>query len=156
LKKEYLPESSLDVLTAYRKFSQLLGKPALVPSYENEIEPGRIIGLQGPYCIYLARTVISPRDQEVHVVIGNTDSFRLFVNNEKIGEAEERLPWVPFNHFYRVPFKKGPNTLVIKLLKYGEGFHFTLGLRPAHTELQLQSMNCSDWDVEMADVLWEA
>ena len=125
----------------------------IVRSYEHEVDPGQLIDLHGAYCTYLARTLISPEDRSVHVVIGNTDPFQLFVNGERIGESEERLMWMPFNHAYLVPFRKGPNTLLIKLLRYGDGFRFTLGLRPAKTELELQSMNCANWNVDMADAL---
>lgn len=152
LDKAYMSEPGIDIEAAYRRFSTVLGREAIVPAYEHEVDPTRLIGLQGECCIYLARTAISPDDREVHIVIGNTDPFRLYVNGEHIGEARERMMWCPFNHSYRVPFRAGRNTILLKLLRYGEhGFRFTLGLRPAWTEMERIAFNCADWQVDMAD-----
>jgi hypothetical protein len=153
LRKEYLPEADIDIAAENERFSKVLGIRGVVKSYSHEIEPEQLIGLQGAYCTYLARTVVSPEERQVHVVIGNNAPFRLYVNGEKIGEAEERMMWAPFNYTYRVTFREGANTILLKLLRYDEGFHFTLGLRPAKTEIELIAANCADWGVDMADAL---
>jgi hypothetical protein len=65
---DYLPEHELDVDEVYQAWSHVLGRPAILPSYEHEIDPARLIGLRGPYCCYLSRTIISPEERPAYIV----------------------------------------------------------------------------------------
>jgi hypothetical protein len=152
LAREYLPEPGADVEELYRAWSRKLGRPAIVASYEHEIDPGQLIGLRGPYCCYLARTVLSSQEREVYVVIGNNDAFRLYLNGERVAEEDEALWWAPFNNAYRLTLRQGANHLLLKLLKRGEALHFTLGFRAA-TDKWRPSHNCEDWLVDLSEVV---
>ena len=80
LDREYLPESDIDIAGLYSDWSRKLGRPALVASYEHEVDPGQLIGLRGPYCSYLARQIVSPEDRPAYLVVGNNDGYRLYLN----------------------------------------------------------------------------
>ena len=129
LERPYLHEPDVDVDALYRDWTQKLGCPAMVPSYENEVDLSRLIGLRGPYCAYVARTVISPEARPVFIVIGNTDPYRIYLNGELIGETDESLWWVPFNNVHKAELVAGRNEFLIKLVRRGGEMRFTLGLR---------------------------
>ncbi len=151
LQRAYLPEPDVDVEAMYQAWSRKLGRPAIVPSYEHEINLSRLIGLRGPYCAYLARTVISPDERSAYIVIGNNDGYRLYLNGEKVGEMDECVWWAPFNNVHRVTLRPGPNRLLLKLLKRGDNLKFTLGLR-ADTGRR-RGHNTEDWLVDLADAV---
>jgi hypothetical protein len=152
LQRAYIPEPSPDVEALFEAWSRKLGKPALIASYEHEIDLKQLIGLRGPCCAYLARTVISPNEREVYLVIGNNDSFRLYLNRALVAEQEESTWWAPFNCSYRVRLNQGENHLLVKLLRRGDELRFTLGFRHVERSLTRQSgHNIEDWVVDMAD-----
>lgn len=152
LERAYLPEPDIDVATLYRAWSRKLGRPALVASYEHEVDPSRLIGLRGTYCCYLARTVISPEERSAYIVIGNNDAYKLYLNGELVATEDESTWWTPFNNAYRVTLRQGPNYLLIKLLKRGDDLRFTLGFR-ADTGTWGRHHNCEDWLVDLSDVV---
>jgi hypothetical protein len=152
LTRDYLPEPDVDIEGLYRAWSHKLGRPAIVSSYEHEVDPSQLIGLRGPYCCYLARTVVSPEERPAYVVIGNNDGYRLYLNEELIAEADEYVWWSPFNNVHPVMLRQGPNQLFLKLLKRGDDLKFTLGLR-ARTDRWRPNHNCEDWLVDLADLV---
>jgi hypothetical protein len=133
----------------YAAWSRKLGRPAVVPSYEHEVDVTRLVGLQGPFCAYLARTILSPDERQVYLVIGNSDAYRLYLNDELAAEMDECTYWAPFNNAVLVSLKPGPNRLLLKLLRRGAEARFTLGIRQ-HTGHPGQ-FNCEDWAVDLSD-----
>jgi len=154
LTTDYIPEPQPDVDALFRRWSHLLGKPAVILSPERRIDPSQVIGLQGAYCIYCARTVISPVEREAFFVVGNNDGFRIYLNGEKVMEADEQIWWAPFNHVCRVRLRKGENTILVKLLKRGDRLDFSFGIReytPDHKWRPGGGHNVEDWVVDTAD-----
>ncbi|MBE7489967.1 MAG: ADP-ribosylglycohydrolase family protein [Candidatus Omnitrophica bacterium] len=154
LQKHYLPEPDLDFDNLCRDFSQLLGKPALLYSYEREIDPGRLVGLRGACCVYLGRTLLCPEDMDYYVVAGHTEPFRLYINGELAGESLERIWYTPFNTFFKTRLKKGANKVLLKLLKTADDFRFSLDFRPnCGSHAHLGHHHSVDWQIELADIL---
>jgi hypothetical protein len=150
--RDYLPEPDLDVRALHAECSRILGFEALVVSRENEINLDALLGLSGPYCAYLARTVVAPRAHPTHIVVGNTDSFRIYLNGKLVGERDEHIWWTPQNNSYLVDLKEGPNLLVVKLIKQDSpSWRFTLGFRPHEGPKAPQGQHFLDWDVDLAD-----
>jgi len=150
LQRAYLPEPDVDVDRVFRDWSQKLGQAAVVPSYEHEIDLSRLVGLRGPYCAYLARTVISPEERAAYIVVGNNDGYRLYLNGELIAEVDEHVWWAPFNNVHPVELRAGPNHLLVKLLKRDNELTFTLGLR---ADTGRPHHNHEDWLIDLADVV---
>ena len=148
LGREYLPEPEPDADTLYARWSRMLGRPAVVAARERTVDLAQVTGLQGEYVAYLDRTVFSPEDRDVLLAIGNTDGFRLYLNDELVGEADEQPWWSPFNHMIPARLRAGENRVLVKLAKRGETLKWTLGIRladnPAH--------NATDWCVDLSDV----
>jgi hypothetical protein len=153
LARDYIPGDRPDVAALYREWSGRLGRPALVPSFEHEVDPGRLVGLRGPYCAYLARTVFAPETREAWIVIGNTGGYRLWLNDEQVADVDESTWWAPFNNTHKVVLRKGANRMLVKLLKQGDEFRFTLGFRDC--TVRTDWANNSDWLVDLADGLPE-
>lgn len=149
LERAYLPEPDVDVAALCRTWSQILGRPAMLPSYEHEIDLARLVGLRGPCCAYLARTIVSPEARPAYVVIGNSDGYRLYLNGELIATVDECVWWTPFNNVHAVQLRAGPNRLLLKLLRRGDTLRFTLGLRAKTAEHSHH--NQEDWLVDLAD-----
>lgn len=151
LEKAYLPEPVVDVPALTAEWSRKLGRPALLPSYEHEVDPGKLVGLRGPYCAYLSRTILSPETRRAYLVIGNNDAFRLYLNGDCVAEVDESVWWAPFNNVIPVTLHAGENHLLLKLLKRGNELNFTLGLR--HNLGHPGGFNCEDWMIDLADGL---
>jgi len=154
LATEYIPEPWPDVDALFKRWSHLLGKPAVIVSPERRIDPSQVIGLQGAYCMYCARTVISPVEREAYFVVGNNDGFRVYLNGERVMEADEQTWWTPFNHTGRVHLREGENVILAKLLKRGDRLDFSFGIRehtPDHRWRPGGGHNVEDWVVDIAD-----
>ncbi len=152
LERDYLSEPDVNVEELYSLWSSKLERPAILASFEHEIDPGRLIGLRGPYCCYLSRTIISPEARSAYILIGNNDSYRLYLNGELIAEVDECVWWTPYNNVHRVELRQGPNQLLLKLLKRGEDLKFTLSLRAA-TGKYRPTFNYEDWLIDLADAV---
>jgi len=154
LETEYLIEPWPDVDTLFRHWSHLLGKPAVIVSPQRRVDPTQVIGLQGEYCVYCARTVISPVERDAYFVVGNNDGFCIYLNGEKVMEADEQTWWTPFNHAGRVHLREGENLILVKLLKRGERLDFSFGIREYTQDHKWRpggGHNVEDWVVDLAD-----
>ena len=154
--KQYLPEDSVDVEGLYARWSNRLGRPAVIVAKEREVEVEQISKLAGAYVAYLSRTVISPTERDVFLVMGNTDAFRLYVNGERVADVDEQVWWTPFNTTVRAHLREGENDLLLVLVKRGETLRFSLGFRDVHSSRRFGEpleghQNTSDWFVDLAD-----
>ena len=157
ISKPYLANPWENIDENYKTMSRLLGRPALVPSYENEVDVSRLVGLSGVYSAYLARKVVVPEARALWIVVGHTSPFAIWLNGELVGEETEHSPWTPFNRTWRVPFAKGENTIVVRLNKTIDTMRFTLALREstdagAHGR-DINSVNAEDWFIDFSDVI---
>jgi ADP-ribosylglycohydrolase len=149
MKRNYLPEPQLSTDKLYVTMENKLGVIPLIASHEHELDATSLIGLQGAYCLYLARTFISPEARDAVMIVGNNDSFRAYLNDDLVAEENEVLMWSPFNNIYQVRLKKGPNRLLLKLLKRSDVLRCTLGFRNGKSEY----FHTQDWLVDLADAV---
>ena len=149
LDRPYLPEPEPPADDLFRRWSRVLGRPALLAAPEQRVDVTDLVGLRGAYVVYLARTVVSPEDRDAHLVVGNNDAYRIWLNGERIGEADECVWWTPFNAGWPVRLKAGANRLLVKLVKRGERLDFSLGLR--HRTRPDGRFNDEDWMTDLAD-----
>ena len=147
LDRAYIPEPGADVPALVRQWTRLLGRPAILPAHTHRLELGKLLGLEGEYCAYLARTVISPEERDVFFVLGNNDGYRLYLNGELVAEADECLWWTPFNRVCRAHLRQGKNEILLKLLKRGQTLEFSFGILDGHP----QHFGFADWLVDLAD-----
>jgi hypothetical protein len=152
LGKAYLPEPDVDAARFYEEWSRKLGRPAVAVSYENEINLSSLVGLRGPYCAYLDRTIISPQERDVYFMIGNNDGYRLYLNGAKVAEVDECTSWAPFNNGHAVRLRQGPNHVLLKLLRRGDDLRFTFAVRE-NAGACGGNHNCEDWVTDLADLV---
>jgi ADP-ribosylglycohydrolase len=151
-KKDYIPETDKEAGRRFHDWSRKLGRPAVIRSYEHEIDLSQLVQLTGPYCACVSREIVSPDDREVFAVIGNNDAFRLYVNGELAVQVDESVWWTPFNNAPLIRLRQGRNQLLLKLLKRGNHLRFTFGLRETATPHGRGSgFNLQDWVVDLAD-----
>ena len=126
-------------------------KPACtIESYEDFIEIDENLTLEGQMCCYAKTKIVSPKEQKVWAVVGNTDGFRLIVNGENKLEKDEIRLWTPYNNFTLIDLHKGENELIIKLLRRTEKLRFSIGLRIYDGNHWHRSKWCTD--LEGADL----
>jgi len=77
---------------------------------------------------YLARTIESPTDQEVTILLGTDDGCRLWVNGEKVFGHENHFAATPAKDSVKVKLKKGANAVLLKVNNGDNphGFYFTI------------------------------
>jgi ADP-ribosylglycohydrolase len=149
LQRDYLPEPKIDTAHHWEKLQRQLGRRPVIASYDYDIDITKLIGLSGACCAYLSRTIVSPDERELFLVLGNSDSVRIYLNGEQVFEADEAMMWSPYNNNCRVKLKQGANKLLVKMVRHGDASRLTLGFRTT----QSGYFNCSDWTVDLADAL---
>ena len=122
LNKQYINENALD-----DEFQHKRGK--IIHAYEDMIPLNDTFSFTGQGCIYLRQNVISPKDQDVWVVIGNNDGLKVWINDNLVIEKDEIRLWTPYNNYYIVSLKKGLNSIVIKYLKRTENMMLSFAFR---------------------------
>jgi len=143
----YIDETEVDVNPYFEYWSKLLDRPAVIAANTERIHPETLIGLQGEYCVYLARTILSPDARDVFLAIGNNDGYRIYLNQELVGEMDEHTCYAPFNAHFRVHLRSGENLVLLKCLKQDAQFEFSFGIR----SVEGTSFNATDWIVDLAD-----
>ena len=119
----------------------------IIRGYEDLLPLDQEFGCRGQMCVYLRQEVISPKDQDLWLIIGNNDGFALWINDEKKLCYDEMRLWTPYNHYELVRLKKGKNRIVLKLLRRGEQFRFSLGFRKYDGEHFHKKRWCTDLSV---------
>lgn len=90
--------------------------PERVSICEDYFESAELYSSSGPAVSYLFRYLDSPEDREVDVTIGCENPFRLWVNGTFVGGSDDCGCWTLENkHFYKIPFRAGRNTILLKL-----------------------------------------
>jgi ADP-ribosylglycohydrolase len=149
LKRDYLPEPEVDLTFHWKKMQRQLGKQPWLASYEHEIDITKLVGLSGACCAYLSRIIVSPDEREVFLAVGNSDGVRLYLNGERIFEADDVMMWSPFNNSCRARLKKGENRLLVKMIRRGDACWLTLGFKSVKRDY----VSGNDWIVDLADAI---
>jgi putative membrane-bound dehydrogenase-like protein len=77
---------------------------------------------------YLYREVESPKDQDATILLGNDDGVKLWVNGTEVFSNRDHVSAAPEQHKVPAKLKKGPNTILMKIVNGGgpHGFYFTI------------------------------
>ena len=104
--------------------------PDMVSITEDQFDLAALCPCEGPKTAYLLRYLSSPEDRLVDVTVGCTAPFRLWVNGTLIGENRDTVWWTLENrHFYKVPFRKGENQILLKLAQLSDSAKYSLIFR---------------------------
>ncbi|QGQ94133.1 ADP-ribosylglycohydrolase family protein [Paenibacillus psychroresistens] len=86
-----------------------------------------MIGFQGPCVVYAERLIYSKEDQEVSLIIGHSDAYKLWLNGELLSEADQVDWWTAENrHLTHLQLKKGQNRLLLKCHRHGKDAQYSL------------------------------
>ena len=138
LRKEYIDE---------RCISESIRKEdgVLMNAYEDTLPVDQTFTYHGQGCVYLLQELLSPEDREVWFVIGNSDGYRLWINDVLIQERDEIRLWTPYNNAGLVELKKGRNTIALKLVRRTENLTFSFALRKYNGEHWHKNRWCVDF-----------
>ncbi|MCD9025015.1 ADP-ribosylglycohydrolase family protein [Cohnella silvisoli] len=99
----------------------------LVNLREDLFSVSDFFGYQGPCVAYAERRLHCPEDREVHVMVGHTDGYRLWINDEEISASDERDWWTAENKHHRgIKLRKGENRIVLKCIRRGASAEYSL------------------------------
>lgn len=101
----------------------------VIESYEDIIEVDKYVSMQGQMCIYLKTELMLEEDRDVWALIGNTDGFKFWCNEEEVMSKDEIRLYTPYNNFVLLHLKKGCNKLMLKLLRRTDQMTFAIGFR---------------------------
>jgi len=116
----------------------------VIDAYEDFIEIDKHITMEGQYACLAETVIVSPKEQRVWAIIGNSDGFSLTVNGEKLLEKDEIRLWTPYNNFCFVDLKEGENKVSLKLLKRTKSLDFSIGFRIYNGNHWHKSKWCTD------------
>lgn len=121
----------------------------ILDAYEDFIDVESQMTMQGQMCCYAKTNIISPIDQTVWLIVGNTDGFQIYANGKIVLEKDEIRMWTPYNNFTRIELKKGSNEFVIKLLRRSDHLKFSIGFRIYDGNYWHMSKWCTDLTSEI-------
>ena len=150
---DYLDVAALDCDAAFARMSRLLGRPALCPSLEREIDPGAVVGMMGSYCAYLDRRIVSPAEDEVALVFGNEEPFRAWLNGELVGGSAETLYWTPNNTALVTKLRAGENHLIVQMLRRSPKTRLTMDIKTSRCPRPQHGWFTWEWNTEVADIV---
>ena len=119
-----------------RSFANLPEGGRVVYADEHKLPIDEWIGTAGPACLYLIQDVVSPDERAVRLMIGNSDAFRIWLNDEQVAESRDPWYWMPYNHDISVTLHPGPNRIVAKLIRRGRTCDFSLGFAVPKTHVR--------------------
>lgn len=120
--KEYINETQIAQSILENSTYEVFGQEDTIPLQE-------VLNFQGQGCIYLNQTINLSREEELWLVIGNNDAFKLWINDELVLEKNEIRMWSPYNNYQLCKFKEGRNTISLKLIRNTDKFDFSIAPR---------------------------
>jgi hypothetical protein len=147
----HLPEPGIPVEQAWRDICQSLGRPPVYICRERTLRPSEQIGFVGTACLYFERQIFSPSDRDIHIVIGHSEPFRLFLNGEKVGESREQLWWTPYNATFKSRLHKGINSIVLKWLRTDPNSKFFMDFKSIPVSGKDPGQHFLDWDTDLEE-----
>ncbi|MFZ4778129.1 MAG: ADP-ribosylglycohydrolase family protein [Terrimicrobiaceae bacterium] len=147
----YLPEPEIPVEQAWHDICQSMERPPVFICRERTLHPSEHVGLVGTACLYFERQIFSPTEREVHVVVGHSEPFRLFLNGVPVGESREHLWWTPYNATFKARLRKGENSLVLKWIRTDPNSKFFLDFKSVPTAAKDPGQHFLDWDTDLEE-----
>lgn len=139
-KRQQLADGSLDLFAMFNGFVDI-DKPYIneafdniaceegedVNFYEDKLEIDEKVSYQGPCCVYLVHDFLCPEEMEdAFLLIGNNDSYKLWLNGELIACDREKRMWMPLNKRVKISLTSGKNRIIMKVVRSGSSFEFSL------------------------------
>lgn len=146
--KEYLPEARItpelpicgDAIPYHRQF--IFATPV------DAFTTAELFECRGPLVTYLLQYIDSPEERDNWLVVGNSSSFKLWVNGKLEMQDDTRHALMPFDNCRIVRMKKGINKVLVKLVRYGDEMQFSFGVR----NVERTSWHSSRWTTDIAVV----
>ena len=77
-----------------------------------------LFGFQGPCIAYMEKVLLSDKECYARIIIGHTDAYKLWINDELISESDNVDWWTGENkHHSDIHIRKGENKILLKLAR---------------------------------------
>ncbi len=104
-----------------------VGDSVIANTFEDLFSVRDLVGFQGPCVVYAERRLHCPEERTVHIQIGHTDAYRLWVNGEEISHVKNADWWTGENrHKEGIHLKKGENHVLLKCSRHGQAAEYSL------------------------------
>lgn len=124
--KSYISEENFENLPNGRIFN----------APEDKLPLNEWFKMSGPACVYLVQDIESPEERDARIMLGNNDSFKLWVNDKLVAQQKDHWFWMPYNHDVKIKLKKGRNRIVLKAVRTDKEFEFSLGFAKPNTHVR--------------------
>ncbi|MFD0715458.1 ADP-ribosylglycohydrolase family protein [Paenibacillus sp. GCM10027626] len=102
-------------------------EPVIRQTYEDLISVSDFVGYQGPCVVYAERQLYCPEERVLHVMIGHTDAYELWLNGTCISKSEQMDWWTAENkHCSNIKLNAGRNVLLLKCIRRGAHAEYSL------------------------------
>ncbi|MHB1152181.1 MAG: ADP-ribosylglycohydrolase family protein [Eubacteriales bacterium] len=123
--KKYIPE---DFSSPERIREQISGG-RITAIEEDRYIIKDVYGYEGPACVYFYEELFCPVDREGTAFCGSSDPFKIWINGTEVLSQNGCRWWYPNHYAEPISFKKGLNTLVIKITRFGADNRLNLAFR---------------------------
>jgi len=147
----YLPEPEIPVEQAWSDICQSMGRPPVYICRERTLRPAEQIGLVGTACLYFERQISSPTERDIHIVVGHSEPFRLFLNGVQVGESREYLWWTPYNASFKAHLRKGVNSIVLKWIRTDPDSKVFMDFKSIPVGAEDPGQHFLDWDTDLEE-----
>ncbi len=145
---EYLPEAAITPELPVWGESIPYHSQFVFATPQDRFATSDLFQCQGPLAVYLLQYIQSPQARESWFIIGNSGSFKLWLNGTLELSDDEAHPYMPFDNCKIVKLKKGLNKVLVKLVRYGDDMEFSFGVR----NVERTSWHSSTWTTDIAVV----
>lgn len=129
IERAYIDETSFALLPPGKHFN----------ACEDKIPLDAWFGVAGPACWYLIQDIVSPDEREVTLLVGNSDAFKVWINDELVLGTDQSWFWMPYNHSALIRLKEGRNRVVVKVVRRGAHCDFSLGFARPNTHVRWEN-----------------
>ena len=146
--KEYLPEADITPDLPVWGESIPYHRQFIFSTAEDRFSTADLFGCAGPMVVYLLQYIECPEDRDHWFIVGNSSSFRLWLNGGLEMEDDTPHPYMPFDNCKIVRLNKGINKVLVKLVRHGDEMQFSFGVR----NVERTSWHSSTWTTDIAIV----
>lgn len=94
---------------------------------EDRFDVGPYIGYEGPCMFYMERMLHSPEERDVHLLVGHSGGYRLWLNGAEISRSDDEDWWTAENkHHSGIRLLKGKNRILLKGVRKNKTATFSL------------------------------
>ncbi len=147
--KEYLPEDRISPDLPICDEGIAYHRQFVFSTAEDRLSTADLFECRGPMVTYLLQYIDCPEEREHWLMVGNSGSFKLWLNGQLEMQDDAPHAYMPFDNSKVVTLKQGINKVLVKLVRYGDEMEFSFGVR----NVERSGWHSSTWTTDISVVL---